>query len=154
MHVCGGLWAVSSQRDGRGVRRRGQGKRVSRCVHAACLTWLMSCNAHTDVQYKYTAGLVIREDKMGNIYGTLPGSQAGAPAVATGSHCDAIPLAGVYDGTLGELPFVRSVWIDFRRRFQVVGRPDGGSVRWRPGRVLASERGSQLLPSVAASFVA
>ncbi|KAL4419542.1 hypothetical protein ABPG77_006873 [Micractinium sp. CCAP 211/92] len=47
------------------------------------------------------AGLAIREDKMGNIYGTLPGADPAAAAVGTGSHCDAIPLAGAYDGTTG-----------------------------------------------------
>ena len=40
---------------------------------------------------------------MGNIYGRLAGANASAPAVATGSHTDAIPLAGAYDGTLGAL---------------------------------------------------
>lgn len=49
------------------------------------------------------AGLQIREDTMGSIYGSLlgPGTDASAPAVGTGSHTDAIPLAGAYDGTLG-----------------------------------------------------
>lgn len=50
------------------------------------------------------AGLAIREDKMGNIYGTLPGADPAAAAVGTGSHCDAIPLAGAYDGTTGGVP--------------------------------------------------
>lgn len=47
------------------------------------------------------AGLTVREDTMGNIYGRLQGSNATAPAVLTGSHTDAIPLAGAYDGTTG-----------------------------------------------------
>lgn len=47
------------------------------------------------------AGLVIREDTIGNIYGILEGKNQDAPAVGTGSHCDAIPLAGAFDGTLG-----------------------------------------------------
>lgn len=47
------------------------------------------------------AGLTIREDKMGNIYGVLEGPNPTAAAVGTGSHCDAIPLAGAYDGTTG-----------------------------------------------------
>lgn len=44
----------------------------------------------------------VREDTMGNIYGRLPGSDPAAAAVATGSHTDAIPGAGAYDGTVGE----------------------------------------------------
>ena len=47
------------------------------------------------------AGLTVREDTMGNIFGRLPGPNPSAPAVATGSHTDAIPLAGAYDGTTG-----------------------------------------------------
>jgi hypothetical protein len=49
------------------------------------------------------AGLTIREDTMGSIYGVLPGANPAAPSVSTGSHCDAIPLAGAYDGTTGAL---------------------------------------------------
>ena len=49
------------------------------------------------------AGLTIREDTMGSIYGVLPGANPTAPSVSTGSHCDAIPLAGAYDGTTGAL---------------------------------------------------
>lgn len=46
------------------------------------------------------AGLAVREDPMGNIFGRLDGTQK-TGAVVTGSHCDAIPLAGAYDGTTG-----------------------------------------------------
>lgn len=46
------------------------------------------------------AGLEVREDPVGNIFGRLAGS-SNAAAVMTGSHIDAIPLAGAYDGTLG-----------------------------------------------------
>ncbi|KAJ9533882.1 hypothetical protein QJQ45_026976 [Haematococcus lacustris] len=47
------------------------------------------------------SGLSVREDSVGNIFGRWEGSEAGAGAVLTGSHCDAIPLAGMYDGTVG-----------------------------------------------------
>lgn len=50
------------------------------------------------------AGLAVREDTMGSIYGVLAGANPGAAAVGTGSHCDAIPLAGMYDGTVGGSP--------------------------------------------------
>eukprot|EP00193_Tetraselmis_chui_P016322 CAMPEP_0177776746 /NCGR_PEP_ID=MMETSP0491_2-20121128/14890_1 /TAXON_ID=63592 /ORGANISM="Tetraselmis chuii, Strain PLY429" /LENGTH=428 /DNA_ID=CAMNT_0019295583 /DNA_START=282 /DNA_END=1568 /DNA_ORIENTATION=+ len=48
-------------------------------------------------------GLTVREDPMGNIFGRWEGSDPSAGAVLTGSHCDAIPLAGLYDGVLGVL---------------------------------------------------
>jgi len=49
------------------------------------------------------AGLVIRQDSIGNIFGRWGGSDPDAPAVATGSHIDAIPSAGKYDGVVGVL---------------------------------------------------
>ena len=36
----------------------------------------------------------LREDPVGNIFGRFQGSDASAGSVLTGSHCDAIPLAG------------------------------------------------------------
>jgi ureidoglycolate amidohydrolase len=47
------------------------------------------------------AGLSIYEDPIGNIYGRYQGTDPKAPSVGTGSHTDAIPLAGAYDGTVG-----------------------------------------------------
>lgn len=49
------------------------------------------------------AGLGTRADAVGNLFITLPGSDPSLPAVATGSHTDAIPNAGAYDGTVGVL---------------------------------------------------
>lgn len=46
-------------------------------------------------------GLVVREDSFGTIFGRWVGSAPAEPAVATGSHTDAIPLAGRFDGVLG-----------------------------------------------------
>ena len=42
------------------------------------------------------AGLEIREDAMGNIFGRWVGSRPDLPAVGTGSHADAIPKSGAY----------------------------------------------------------
>lgn len=47
-------------------------------------------------------GLTVRDDAVGNMFARWPGEGAGA-AVATGSHIDAIPNAGRYDGTIGVL---------------------------------------------------
>ena len=49
------------------------------------------------------ASLAIREDAAGNTFFRWPGSDPDLPAVATGSHIDAIPNAGAYDGTVGVL---------------------------------------------------
>jgi ureidoglycolate amidohydrolase len=48
-------------------------------------------------------GLKVRIDAAGNIFASWVGSDASLPPVATGSHTDAIPQAGMYDGTVGVL---------------------------------------------------
>ena len=50
-----------------------------------------------------TVGLEVRQDAIGNIFAKWTGSEHGAPAVGTGSHTDAIPNAGKYDGVVGVL---------------------------------------------------
>ncbi|HEY5054512.1 MAG TPA: M20 family metallo-hydrolase [Acidobacteriaceae bacterium] len=47
------------------------------------------------------AGLAIHEDAVGNTFFRWAGTEPDLPAVATGSHIDAIPHAGMYDGTVG-----------------------------------------------------
>jgi N-carbamoyl-L-amino-acid hydrolase len=49
------------------------------------------------------AGLTLREDAVGNIFARWEGSEPTLPAVGTGSHTDAIPNAGLYDGVVGVL---------------------------------------------------
>jgi ureidoglycolate amidohydrolase len=49
------------------------------------------------------AGLTVREDPIGNIFARWEGSEPGLPAVGSGSHTDAIPNAGKYDGVVGVL---------------------------------------------------
>lgn len=49
------------------------------------------------------AGLSVRQDAIGNTFARWQGSDAEAPVVGTGSHIDAIPNAGKYDGVVGVL---------------------------------------------------
>lgn len=49
------------------------------------------------------ADLVIWDDAIGNTFARWVGSDPHAPAVGTGSHIDAIPNAGKYDGVVGVL---------------------------------------------------
>ncbi len=49
------------------------------------------------------AGLTVRQDAIGNIFARWNGSEPSAPAVGTGSHIDAIPNAGKFDGVVGVL---------------------------------------------------
>ena len=48
-------------------------------------------------------GLSVRQDAIGNTFARWVGSDPQAPAVGTGSHIDAIPNAGKYDGVVGVL---------------------------------------------------
>lgn len=49
------------------------------------------------------SGLTVREDALGNLFARWTGKDASLPAVGTGSHIDAIPHSGKYDGTVGVL---------------------------------------------------
>ena len=49
------------------------------------------------------AGLSIRIDAIGNVFVRWAGSEPELAAIGTGSHIDAIPHAGSYDGTVGVL---------------------------------------------------
>ena len=49
------------------------------------------------------AGLTARYDAIGNTFARWNGSEPDAPVVGTGSHIDAIPNAGKYDGVVGVL---------------------------------------------------
>ena len=49
------------------------------------------------------AGLEVREDAIGNTFARWRGSDTDLAPVGTGSHIDAIPNAGLYDGCVGVL---------------------------------------------------
>ena len=46
-------------------------------------------------------GLSVKTDAFGNLVGRLEGTNPKAPAVVTGSHLDAVPEGGNYDGVVG-----------------------------------------------------
>ncbi|CAL9098751.1 unnamed protein product [Musa textilis] len=64
------------------------------------------------------AALSVREDAVGNIFGRWNGYEAGLPAVATGSHIDAIPFSGKYDGVVGVLGALEAINTLKRSNFQ------------------------------------
>jgi ureidoglycolate amidohydrolase len=49
------------------------------------------------------ASLLLREDAVGNTFARWIGAEPELPAIGTGSHIDAIPNAGRFDGTVGVL---------------------------------------------------
>jgi N-carbamoyl-L-amino-acid hydrolase len=54
-------------------------------------------------------GLSFHEDAVGNIFARWAGSDSTLPPVATGSHIDAIPNAGRYDGVVGVLGALEAI---------------------------------------------
>jgi len=49
------------------------------------------------------AGLAVRVDAAGNIFGRREGTQAGLPVLLFGSHIDSVPNGGNFDGDVGSL---------------------------------------------------
>jgi N-carbamoyl-L-amino-acid hydrolase len=63
-------------------------------------------------------GLILREDAVGNIFARWEGTEKHLAAVATGSHIDAIPNAGKYDGVVGVLGGIEAIRALKRSQFQ------------------------------------
>jgi N-carbamoyl-L-amino-acid hydrolase len=55
------------------------------------------------------AGLEVRVDPIGNLFARWVGEQPDLPAVGTGSHIDAIPHSGRFDGTVGVLGALEAI---------------------------------------------
>ena len=55
------------------------------------------------------AGMVLRADAVGNIFARWDGTKENLAPVATGSHIDAIPNAGKYDGVVGVLGAIEAI---------------------------------------------
>src|SRR5262252_7720636 len=64
------------------------------------------------------ARLEIREDAVVNTFARWTGEQPDLPSVGTGSHIDAIPNAGRYDGTVGVLGGLEAIRALLRAGFR------------------------------------
>ncbi|KAL9408256.1 hypothetical protein AB3S75_046752 [Citrus x aurantiifolia] len=64
------------------------------------------------------SGLSVREDAVGNIFGRWIGNEAELASVATGSHIDAIPYSGKYDGVVGVLGALEAINVLKRSGFK------------------------------------
>lgn len=61
------------------------------------------------VAWMREAGLEVRVDRIGNVYGTRAGTHPDLPCVLMGSHIDTVATAGAFDGTLGVLGAIEVV---------------------------------------------
>lgn len=64
------------------------------------------------------SGLAVREDAVGNIFGRWVGSEPELAPVSTGSHIDAIPYSGKYDGVVGVLGAIEAINVLKRSGFK------------------------------------
>jgi N-carbamoyl-L-amino-acid hydrolase len=55
------------------------------------------------------AGLIVHEDAIGNTFACWNGADPDLAPIGTGSHIDAIPNAGMYDGTVGVLGSLEAI---------------------------------------------
>lgn len=84
------------------------------------------------------AGLDVRVDEMGNMFGRRPGHNSDAGTVLLGSHLDSQPHGGIYDGALGvvaALEFVRTLedeGIETEHPIEVVNWTNEEGSRFQP----------------------
>lgn len=98
------------------------------------------------VRWMEDAGLRVRYDDAGNLYGRRPGSEDGAAPVVIGSHLDTVVRGGRFDGTYGvaaALEVVRTL-------------NDRGIVTRHPVEVVSfsAEEGSRFTPALLGSGLA
>ncbi|MGV9848746.1 M20 family metallo-hydrolase [Streptomyces sp. NPDC003442] len=74
-----------------------------RGVNRLALTDADAAGRRQVIAWLEQAGLTVRIDRMGNIYGRREGTDPTAAPVLTGSHIDSVATAGAFDGCLGVL---------------------------------------------------
>lgn len=95
------------------------------------------------------AGLTVREDSVGNVYGRLEGTAPNLPAILSGSHLDTVRCAGAYDGVAGAIcalevaRMLREKEIFLMHPYEVIGTIEEEGTRF--GQVLT---GSQFIAGV------
>lgn len=95
------------------------------------------------------AGLSVREDSAGNVYGRLEGTEAGLPAILSGSHLDTVKCAGAFDGIAGAVcaleaaRMLKENGVLLRHPYEVIGIMEEEGTRF--GQVLL---GSQFITGV------
>jgi hydantoinase/carbamoylase family amidase len=108
------LAAINSGREGGGITREVYTPEYDQAIEV--VSALMG-----------DAGLEVRLDSVGNLFGRWPGADPGAPRVLTGSHFDTTLNAGRFDGVVGVLGGIEAVrelrraGLQPRRTIEVVG---------------------------------
>src|SRR6266702_7815137 len=70
-------------------------------------------------EWIHAAGLEMREDAVGNLFGRLRGTKDDERTILTGSHIDTVKLGGKFDGALGVL----AALLALRTLHEQIGKP-------------------------------
>jgi allantoate deiminase len=70
-------------------------------------------------EWMHIAGLEVREDAVGNLFGRLRGTEDDTRTILTGSHIDTVKLGGKFDGALGVL----AALLALRTLHEQIGKP-------------------------------
>ena len=103
-------------------------------------------------------GLALREDAVGNVFARWEGTEKNLPAIATGSHTDAIPNAGRFDGVVGvlgaleALRALRAANFQPRRAIELIVFTAEEPTRFGLGCLGSRLLGGALLPEKAAAL--
>jgi allantoate deiminase len=102
--------------------------------------------------YMREAGLAMREDVAGNLFGRREGRVGDAPVVLTGSHVDSVRNGGDFDGPLGVLGAVEALQtmdergVETERPVEVVAFTDEEGARFSFGMVGSRATAGTLTP--------
>ena len=86
-----------------------------------------------------SAGLAVREDAAGNIYGRREGRDPDAPAIVIGSHFDSVKFGGNFDGMAGVVVgleiarMLRDAGATLRNPIEIMGTHDEEGMRFGTG---------------------
>ncbi len=98
------------------------------------------------------AGLAVRVDDVGNIYGRLQGSDPAAAPVLMGSHLDSVPGGGRFDGVFGVLTALeaartlREHGIRPRRSVEIVSWTNEEGARFQPAMMCSGVVAGRFTP--------
>jgi len=104
------------------------------------------------------AGLAVREDAIGNTFARWQGSDPPLAPVGTGSHIDAIPNAGLYDGCVGVLGGLEAIRVlqqlgfQPRRSIELITFTSEEPTRFGIGCLVSRMMGAVLSPSQASAL--
>lgn len=108
--------------------------------------------------YMDEAGLSVREDAAGNLFGRHEGRNAGLPSVLVGSHVDSVYNGGDFDGPLGVLAGVevlqtmRERGVDTDHPIEVVAFTDEEGARFSFGMIGSRALAGRLTPEDLAEY--